>query len=104
MGPQVRDSYEYGLRVPLIVISPYARPGYISKVTHDFGSILKFVETMFGLTTVGPGAGYADSRSDDLSDCFDFNQTPLGFTHISAPYDASYFLNNTGPAKPPDND
>jgi phospholipase C len=102
--PQVRNSYEYGLRVPLIVVSPFVKAAYLSHVTHDFGSILKFVETMFGLTTVGPGDGYADSRADDLSDCFDFNQTPLPFTPIQAPHDGSYFLNNTGPPLPPDND
>lgn len=45
--PGIRDSYEYGLRVPLIVISPYTKPAYISHVNHDFGSILKSVETVF---------------------------------------------------------
>ena len=104
VAPQVRDSYEYGLRVPLIVISPFAKPAYISKQTHDFGSILKFVETMFGLTTVGNGDGYADSRADDLSDCFDFNQTPLVFKQIQAPLGADYFLNNTAPGTGPDDD
>jgi phospholipase C len=104
VAPQVRDSYEYGLRVPLIVVSPFARPAFISKKTHDFGSILKFVETMFGLTTVGPGDGYADSRADDLSDCFDFNQAPLVFKQVQAPLGADYFLNNPGPPAPPDND
>jgi phospholipase C len=104
VAPQVRDSYEYGLRVPLIVISPFVKAAYISHVTHDFGSILKFIETQFGLSTVGPGAGYADSRADDLSDCFDFNQTPLVFQQIQAKYDANYFLNRTGPPTPPDND
>src|SRR5215471_2365188 len=34
------SGYVYGFRVPLIVISPYARPRYISHVNHDFGSIL----------------------------------------------------------------
>jgi phospholipase C len=101
---KVRDSYEYGLRVPLIVVSPYAKAAYISHVNHDFGSLLKFIETMFSLTTIGPGNGYADSRADDLSDCFDFNQTPLVFTLIPAKYGASYFLNNTSPPTPPDND
>ena len=43
------NSYEYGFRVPLIVVSPYAKPGYVSHVTHDFGSILKFIEQNFGL-------------------------------------------------------
>ena len=102
VAPTIRDSYEYGLRVPLIVISPYAKPAYVSHVTHDFGSILKFVETTFGLGEIDPTVHYADARSDDLSDCFDFNQTPLVFTPIQAPVGADYFLNNNAPAQPPD--
>ncbi len=101
--PDIRDSYEYGLRVPLIVISPYAKPAYISHVTHDFGSILKFVETVFNLGEIDPAVGYADSRSDDLSDCFDFSQFH-GFTQIEAPVKADYFLNDKSPPTPPDND
>ena len=102
--PNLRDSYEYGLRVPLIVISAYAKPAYISHVTHDFGSILKFTETVFGLGEIDPTVGYADSRSDDLSDCFHFNQVPLVFRPIPAPLDANYFLNDKSPPTPPDND
>jgi phospholipase C len=94
--------YEYGFRVPLIVVSPYAKAGYISHVQHDFGSILKFTEEQFNLTTVAPG--YADTRSDDLSDCFDFTQTPLTFQTIKAEKDASYFINDKRPPQPPDDD
>jgi phospholipase C len=101
---QVLNSYEYGLRVPLIVISPYVKPAYISHVNHDFGSILRFIETMYNLPTINPAVGYADAWADDLSDCFDFNQTPLPFTPIAAPFDANYFLNDTSPPTPPDND
>jgi len=102
--PSVYNSYEYGLRVPLIVISPYAKAAYISHATHDFGSILKFTEEAFGLTTVGNGAGYADARADDLSDCFDFTQKALPFTQIPAPYGADYFLNDKTPSGPVDTD
>jgi len=105
----IRDSYEYGLRVPLIVISPYAKPAYITHLNHDFGSILRFVETTFGLGLVGQQEGlqYADARVDnvidfDLSDCFDFSQTPLQFTKIPAPLDAKHFLNDNSPPAPPD--
>jgi phospholipase C len=98
------NSYEMGFRVPLIVVSPYAKAGYISHVQHDFGSILKFIESTFGLSTIGPNAGFADSRSDDLSDCFDFTQTPLTFTHIQSKYDAAHFLNDKRPAVDPDDD
>ncbi|MFZ0685802.1 MAG: alkaline phosphatase family protein [Terriglobales bacterium] len=102
--PSIRDSYEVGFRVPLIVISPYAKPAYVSHVVHDFGSILKFTETMFSLGEIDPAVGYADSKSDDLSDCFSFTQTPLKFTPIEAPVKAEHFLHDTSPPTPPDND
>jgi phospholipase C len=102
--PAIHNSYELGLRVPLIVVSPFAKAAYISKVNHDFGSILKFIETMFGLGTIDPAVGYADSRADDLSDCFDFNQTPLVFTPVAAAFDAQYFLNDKSPPQGPDDD
>jgi phospholipase C len=69
------NSHELGFRVPLIVVSPYAKPAYISHATHDFGSI-QFFERTFGLPVIAPGAGYADECADDFSDCHDFNQTP----------------------------
>jgi phospholipase C len=102
--PNIRDSYEYGFRVPLIVISAFAKPAYISHVTHDFGSILKFVETAFALGGIDPAVGYADSRSDDLSDCFNFNQLPLVFAPVAAPMSAEHFLHDTSAPTPPDND
>ena len=92
--------YVYGFRVPMIVISPYAKPAYISKVTHDFGSILKFLETTYNL----PSLGYADAPADDLSDCFNFNQTPLSFQTINAPLKANYFMNDKRPPTGPDDD
>ena len=102
--PNIRDSYEYGFRVPLIVISAFAKPAYISHVTHDFGSILKFVESSFSLSEIDPMVGYADSRSDDLSDCFNFNQLPLVFAPIAAPVNANHFLHDTSAPAPPDGD
>ncbi|MFY9908390.1 MAG: alkaline phosphatase family protein [Candidatus Sulfotelmatobacter sp.] len=92
--------YVYGFRVPLIVVSPYAKPGYISHVQHDFGSILKFIEQNFGLGSLG----YADAYADDLSDCFDLNQTLIPFRTIAAPLSAADFLNDTRPATDPDDD
>ncbi len=98
--PKPRNSYEYGFRVPLVVVSPYARRGYISHVQHDFGSILKFIEVTFGL----PSLGYADAPADDLSDCFDYSQRPRPFQTINAPLDADYFVHDTRPPQPPDDD
>ena len=86
--PKIYTSYELGLRVPLIVISPYAKVGYVSHVTHEFGSILRFTEEAFDL----PSLGTTDARSDDLSDCFDFSQPKRRFKRIPAPLHAGYFL------------
>ena len=103
--PLIRDSYEYGLRVPMIVISPYAKPAYISHQLNDFGSILKFIEETFSLNQIDPTVGYADSYAlGDLSDCFNFSQTPLTFTPIAAPLDANHFKYDKTPPGPPDDD
>ena len=98
--PKIINSYEYGFRVPLIVASPYAKPGYVSHVTHDFGSVLKFTEQIYGLPTLG----YADVAADDLSDCFDFNQQPLKFQAIRTSMRAEQFLNDHRPPTDPDDD
>jgi phospholipase C len=99
------NSYEFGLRVPLIVISPYAKPAYVSHQVNDFGSILKFIEKTFSIPEINPSVGYADSYAlGDMSDCFDFNQTPLTFTPVQAPVDKEYFLHNKAKPTPPDND
>jgi phospholipase C len=94
------SGYVYGFRVPLIVVSPYAKAAYISHTTHDFGSVLKFIETTFNL----PSLGYADVPADDLSDCFTFTQTPITFKTIPAPLDAAHFINDKSPPTDPDDD
>jgi phospholipase C len=98
--PSISNSYEYGFRVPLIVVSPYAKQAYVSHVTHDFGSVLKFIEEVFKL----PSLGYADARSDDLSDCFDLTQLPPVFKPVPAKFTAKHFLNDKRPPLPPDDD
>jgi phospholipase C len=94
------SGYVYGFRVPLIVVSPYAKASYISHVTHDFGSIVKFIETTFAL----PSLGYADGRADDLSDCFDLTQAPLTFHTVAAAFDADHFINDKHAPVAPDDD
>lgn len=100
VSPPIYNFYEYGFRVPLIVVSPYAKSHYVSHKMHDFGSLLRFIEENFYLPTLG----YADSRADDLSDCFDFTQAPLPFQKIVAPLETSYFLNDKEPATDPDDE
>ena len=102
------NQYEIGFRVPMIVVSPYALPTNISHTVYDFGSILKFIEKTFALSTIAPTATipYADmfSQTGDLSDCFNFNQTPLKFQTIPAKFDASHFLDDKRVPTDPDDD
>ena len=70
-----------GFRVPLIVVSPYARHSYVSHVNHEFGSILRYVEETFGLPTLFQ----RDSYSDDLLDCFDYTQSPTPLLRVHTP-------------------
>jgi phospholipase C len=86
--PTIYNSFELGFRVPLIVVSPYAKPGYVSHVQHEYGSILHFTEEAFGL----PSLGTTDARADDLSDCFDFSQPMRKFRPIPAKYPPAYFF------------
>lgn len=68
----------YGFRVPLLVISAYTPPT-VDNETHDFGSIVKFVEENFDLPLVGPGT-FADAYADDLSSFF--VAAPLPFRQV----------------------
>lgn len=88
VSPTIYNSYELGFRVPLVVVSPYAKTAYVSHVQYEFGSILKFVEETFGL----PSLGTTDQRANDLSDCFVYTQKPRQFETIPAKYPPSYFL------------
>jgi phospholipase C len=67
------DLYGDGPRVPAIVISPYAKPGYIDSTTLEFASVLRFIETIFNV----PPLTSRDANADDMLEAFDFNQQPL---------------------------
>ena len=71
--PQV-DGYGFGPRVPLIVISPYARQGYISHAQGEFASFIKFVEWNWQLQNLGQRDVLP--QTSDLEDFFDWSQPP----------------------------
>ena len=95
-------SYVYGFRVPLLVVSAYTPAGYVSNANHDFGSILRFVETNFGLGLIGPGI-WADSYADDLLEFFPLT-SPNPFHAISSQLDADHFINDKETPTDPDDD
>ena len=76
--PPQLDTQGLGIRVPLIVVSPYAKSGYVSHVQYETAGLLTFAEAIFGL----PALAAADARANALFDCFDFNQTPRSYASI----------------------
>src|SRR2546428_733627 len=71
--PPKVDNFVFGPRVPLLIISPYARQGFISHTFYEFSSVLKFIEERFGLKPLTK----RDSEANDMLDSFDFDQRPL---------------------------
>lgn len=71
--PPVLDKYALGPRVPLLIISPYAKKGTITHTQYEFSSFLALVEKRFHLA---PLTG-RDRQANDMLDSFDFNQEPL---------------------------
>ncbi|MBV8344986.1 MAG: hypothetical protein JO190_08360 [Candidatus Eremiobacteraeota bacterium] len=98
--PRQLNAYELGFRVPLIVVSGFAKRHYISHEEHEFGSILKFTEEAFGLASLQT----TDVRSDDLSDCFDFSKPPTRFKRVPAQLGRDYFLARPMSDADPDDD
>ncbi|MFY9720875.1 MAG: alkaline phosphatase family protein [Candidatus Cybelea sp.] len=82
-----RDSL--GFRVPLIMLSPYVRHGYIAHEQYETASVLRFAENLFGLAQLAA----ADKRANSPADkCFDFSQKPQPFVKIAAPKSARFFM------------
>ena len=70
--PQV-DELGLGFRVPGLLVSPWAKPGYISSVLYDHTSILKFISNRFGL----PPLSERQEAANSFEDAFDFESPPL---------------------------
>ncbi len=99
--PPQLDYEGLGFRVPMIVVSPYAKKGYVSHTQYEFGSLLKFIESTYGL----PSLGTTDARANNISDAFDFSQQPRAFKPIKLLNKArgrSYFLHRPPSDEPVD--
>jgi len=73
LAPPKLGSGGYGPRVPLLVISPYARAGYVSHTVYSLESVLKTAEDLWGLAPLTAN----DRQANDLLDNLDFAQRPL---------------------------
>ncbi len=70
--PKSIDRFGFGIRVPLLTISPYSRQGVIDSREGEFSSVLRFIEDNWGLSQLTE----RDRRADNLAYNFDFSQTP----------------------------
>lgn len=97
--PPHKDYDGLGFRVPLLVISPYAKKNYVSHVQYETASVLRFAEDLYGL----PHLAAADRRATSpAADCFDFTQPPRRFVPIKAPEAPEFFVRQPNDDRIPD--
>ncbi|MFY9663454.1 MAG: alkaline phosphatase family protein [Candidatus Cybelea sp.] len=97
--PAYLDYDGLGMRLPMLIISPYAKKGRVSHVHYEHGSILKFVEDVFGLGRLAASDKRANSPAKDA---FDFNQPPRPFTAFPSVLGKDYFLHQPPDGRLPD--
>jgi phospholipase C len=84
--PSCASFDQLGIRVPLIVISPFAKPHYVSHTIADHTSLLAFIEARF-LTDAASGSPHfltaRDQNANTLMDFFDFDNAPSMSTSVT---------------------
>jgi phospholipase C len=98
--PKYVDYDGLGIRIPMLIISPYAKEGYVSHTPYEHGSILKFVEDRFGLSRLTTNG--SDVRANSPDDSFDFSQAARKFVPIGSKYDINHFLHEQPDSRPAD--
>ena len=96
--PPQTDDMGLGFRVPVIVVGPYAKRGYVSHVTHESSGFLRYMEEVFNLPTLGT----RDATADDFRDCFDYTQRPAAYTPLHTSHSVDFFLKQKGSGLPDD--
>ena len=66
--PPKGDRWGPGSRIPALIVSPFARKGFVDHTVYDTTSILKLIEVRFGLKPLGP----RDAKANDLTNAFQF--------------------------------
>lgn len=96
--PVYEDYDGLGFRVPLIIVSPYAKRGYVTHVQYETASVLRYMEDNFGLAPLAAADGRAN---DPASDAFDYAQRPRAFQRIAGSKPASYWMHLELSSPPP---
>jgi phospholipase C len=84
--PQV-DQYGFGFRVPALIISPFARHGFVDSTLSEFASTLKLIETLFHV----PSMTARDANASDLLEAFNFDQSPRAPLVLPGPFIPNHY-------------
>lgn len=87
-----------GFRVPALVVSPYARSGYIAHERYEFGSLLRFIEDNWQLGRLGT----TDTRANSLAGVFDFSREPRRFVPLTVAHSRGFFTSLPASKQPLD--
>jgi phospholipase C len=79
--PQQIDEYGLGFRVPLLVVSPWAKTGFIDHTQGEFSSVLRFIEEDFNVSSLT--ARDQQGNTTDLTQFFDFSQKPAALPALT---------------------
>lgn len=118
MGYGIRRGY--GIRTPMLILSPYAKQGqdngHVSLRQFEPGSILRFIEQVFNLPPLGSlgcdygsypsgcGLQYTDQSAKSIDYTLDFTQSPRPFSTIPATCNAPCIQAESPPSQPPDDE
>ncbi len=88
--PTYKDYDGLGFRIPMIVISPYAKTAYVSHVQYETSSVLRYIEDNFGLGRLAP----SDTRANDPGDdALDYTMQPRKFHKFKGGKPTKFWVN-----------
>jgi phospholipase C len=96
--PKMLDYDGLGMRIPMLVVSAYARKGKVDHTHYEHGSILRFVENTFGL----PQMAASDKRATPPDKAFDFTKPPRSFETVPSNHNIEFFMHQRPDLRDPD--
>ena len=90
--PPVYEDYDgLGFRIPMIIVSPYAKKGVVATKQYETASVLRFMEDTFGLGQLRPRADTKVLQTH-AGEAFNFNQPPRKFKLIAGAKPPSFWI------------
>jgi phospholipase C len=96
--PVLEDYDGLGFRVPLMIVSPYAKKGSVTHVQYETSSVLRYIEDNFGLGQLAPSDTRANDPADDPA-ALDYAQAPRKFRKIQGSEPTGFWIRLDGDAR-----